>query len=320
MFDDAAWSKTNVTVTANAIAAPDGTTTADKVEAATTAATILSQNAGAVGTTTMTFSIYGKQGSGATDANVFVIRNSTTSTNLLAYTVNWTTGVVTVTGGSGSVSSVDAGNGWWRIIATVSSGITAGNTMLAYSAFAGGSETAGEFSYIWGAQLETGSTATAFQNVGTDKMSLFSGLSKVSDAAVSIVAELSLSSVTNNGSFYLAVPGSAGVGNYAFSSKGTTPSTPTAVIAAPDTAVITGLSDISAPFSTIRRNAVASTSTGSQGTGTFLSYPLYFGRRNNATLPFNGRIFQLIIRGAATDSVTVTNAEQYVAQKTGVTL
>ena len=47
---------------------------------------------------------------------------------------------------------------------------------------------------------------------------------------------------------------------------------------------------------------------------------MFIGRRNQATLPFNGRIHQLIVRGAATDSVTIQQTERFVAQKTGVVI
>lgn len=157
-FDNASWSKTNVTVTANAVAAPDGTTTADKVEATASAATTLRQVETTIATTTAAFSVYGKIGSGATDANRFVLRNETTTTDLVTVTVNWTTGVVT---GAGAYSEA-MGNGWWRVTLYATTGITSGNDLACYVGFSGSSETAGEFAYVWGAQLETGSRATSY--------------------------------------------------------------------------------------------------------------------------------------------------------------
>lgn len=161
-FDNAAWQKTNVTVTANAVVAPDGTTTADKIEATTAAATTLLQNVGVINATSVTFSFYGKQGSGATDANKFDVYNVTTASDLAVFNVNWSTGVVTVTLGAASTTSTDVGNGWWRITATVTTGITSGNSLRVYPAFIGGTETANEFSYLWGAQLVPGSTAQTY--------------------------------------------------------------------------------------------------------------------------------------------------------------
>ena len=57
---------------------------------------------------------------------------------------------------------------------------------------------------------------------------------------------------------------------------------------------------------------------GPSGTGNFGNYPLYIGRRNGATLPFNGHIYQLVVRGALT--ADLAPVETYVADKTGVTL
>lgn len=161
-FDNASWTKANVTVTANAVTAPDGTTTADKVQATATAATVLSQLVASVSGTSATYSIYAKQGSGPTDANIFLLRNNTTATNLISGTLNYSTGVWTYTTGSTGVTVSNAGNGWWRIQITVTSGITSGDGLLVYAGFMGNSEAAGEFAYLWGAQLEAGSFATSY--------------------------------------------------------------------------------------------------------------------------------------------------------------
>lgn len=72
------------------------------------------------------------------------------------------------------------------------------------------------------------------------------------------------------------------------------------------------------PFVTLRLDGTqAASGVNSQGTGNFGSYPLYIGRRNNATLPFNGRLYQLIGRGAATSAALITQAERWVAGKQG---
>lgn len=161
-FDNASWVKANVTVTANAVTAPDGTTTADKVQATATAATVVSQLVASVSGTSATYSIYAKQGSGPTDANIFLLRNSTTATNLIQGTLNYSTGVWTYTSGSTGVTVSNAGNGWWRLQITVTSGITSGDGLSVYAGFMGDSEAAGEFAYLWGAQLEAGSYATSY--------------------------------------------------------------------------------------------------------------------------------------------------------------
>jgi len=157
-FSNAAWNKTNTTVTPNSIVSPDGTTSADKLEAATTAFTGVSRVVTAT-STALTYSIYAKKGSGATDLNSFGLRNSTTSTNLVIGTFNYDTGVWSGTAG---VIVSSAGDGWWRIQIAASSGITVGDSMIVYLGGTGNTETAGEFAYFWGAQLEAGAFATSY--------------------------------------------------------------------------------------------------------------------------------------------------------------
>lgn len=159
------WTKTNVTVTEDTVAAPDATSTADKVEATASAATTFSQTVNSSGARTLAggncFSIYAKQGSGATDANAFKLRDSTTSTDLLSITVNYGTGAITYVTGSSGATVTDAGSGWWRI-SLAAPAANNGNNIICYAGFVGGSETAGEYAYLWGGQLEIGSVPSAY--------------------------------------------------------------------------------------------------------------------------------------------------------------
>jgi hypothetical protein len=47
---------------------------------------------------------------------------------------------------------------------------------------------------------------------------------------------------------------------------------------------------------------------------------LYIGRCGNASIPLNGRIYQLIVCGKALSAHELTTTEAYVAPKTGVTI
>lgn len=158
---DTVWSNSNFTVTANAAVAPDGTTTADKLQATSTAACLMYRTIAVAGTSA-TFSVYVKKGSGDTDINTFGVRNSTTATNLLFVTVNYATGAISYFApfSSGAVMT-DVGNGWWRLALSVS-GITSGDSITVYSGASGAPETAGKYSYMWGAQLEAGAFATSY--------------------------------------------------------------------------------------------------------------------------------------------------------------
>ena len=123
----------------------------------------------------------------------------------------------------------------------------------------------------------------------------------------------------NNGSFYLAAPGSNGATDIVFIPKGTTAASVTATgIAAPSTSVVTGLSDISTPVSTIRINGAQSAQTTStQGTGNFGNHSLFIGARNNASFRFNGRLYSLAVLGRTATAAELASMEAWVNGKTG---
>lgn len=157
-FTNAAWAKTNVTVTSNALTAPDGSVTATKLTATASAVTTVLQSITATATTlTQTFFI--KKGSSATAANAFALANISTATTLVLVRVNYDTGELTVVAGSSSQASiVSAGDGWWRLTLSASTGVTIGNIINTYAGFVGGSETAGQFLYVWGSFLANAPT------------------------------------------------------------------------------------------------------------------------------------------------------------------
>jgi len=161
-WTNAAWSKTNITVTAAATASPDGTVNAQKLAATATAVANNLSGSIVVAATSATYSIYVKQGTSATIANTFALRNITTATTLILGTLNYATGVWTYSTGSTGVSVSNAGNGWWRLQITATTGITSGDSLSVYVGFAGGAATAGDFLYAYGAQLEAGAFATSY--------------------------------------------------------------------------------------------------------------------------------------------------------------
>jgi hypothetical protein len=154
----------------------------------------------------------------------------------------------------------------------------------------------------------------------TDKMTVWGGVTKLSDAAVGTVAELSNGTPTDR--FTLRAPQTAAA-NYGFTSGGSVGSTAITsnTYATPTTNVLTGTGDIAADSVILRVNGIqAATSSTDQGTGNYGNYPLYIGRRGGTTLPFNGRLYQLIVRGAESTASQIGGTEQYVAGKTGVAL
>jgi hypothetical protein len=167
-FDNAVWTKTNVTATADVTTAPNGTTTADSLventvngthEITSTASlSLITAN------TVFTASIYVKRASGSRNLRFTGYAGS----DGLRALFNLDT--LTVTNGSygtstylsGSITSV--GNGWF--LCTVSGSISAASPIANWSLLSGvainypGDGTSGLF--LWGAQLNTGSTALPY--------------------------------------------------------------------------------------------------------------------------------------------------------------
>ena len=167
-FDNAAWLKSQSTVTANDTTAPDGTTTADKLnETAITAEFQVRQSAPT--STTFTASVFAKKSerdkvyiqfvATSNEYVFFDLTNGTVAGSHLANTSN-------TASRSSAITSV--GNDWYRCSITVtlntasapSIRIGVSDTIVSASpAYAG---TAGSGIFIWGAQLEQRSAPTAY--------------------------------------------------------------------------------------------------------------------------------------------------------------
>jgi len=155
--DNASWTKSATTVTANAIASPDGTTNADKlVESATNASHSIFQSFTLSTSTDYTVSIYLKAGE-RTRCNIRL----TTFAGAQDSAVNLTTGTVD----NGTLTNV--GNGWFRFSRTLNSSTGAGSPLIAVNLVNSsgvtsylGDGTSGL--YVWGAQVEQGSFVTSY--------------------------------------------------------------------------------------------------------------------------------------------------------------
>jgi hypothetical protein len=165
-LDNAYWdSKTSLSVTANAIASPDGTTNAEKlVEAAATSEHSLARsNISASNATIYTHSFYTKAGE-RTALKIGDIFGFTT----LAFFINLSTGATSgKTGGSAgaTLASLNAGGGWFRTSAQDTTDHTAVDPLFALVSTGttfiyAGDGTSG--AYIWGVQIEQGAGATSY--------------------------------------------------------------------------------------------------------------------------------------------------------------
>lgn len=160
-FDHADWTKTNATVSSNAITAPDGTLTADRIVASSTASTALTKGV-VVAATKATMSVFVKQSSGPTTANRFGLHNSTTAQDLIFVDFNYLTGAITYLAGSTGARAVLLRDGWWWLEISATSGIISGNTITGYVGFGTNPATSGDALYAWGAQLEPLPFATSY--------------------------------------------------------------------------------------------------------------------------------------------------------------
>lgn len=151
----------------------------------------------------------------------------------------------------------------------------------------------------------------------TNKVSLWTGVRKTSDAAAAMLFETSANSTANNGAISLSAPATNAATNYVSYSKGTTGTSATATpFAAPLTNVVTVLDDISAPSNKIRINGVDKASDlTSQGTGNYGNYAYYILSRAGSSLFSSGGFNCIILVGKAASAAEGSAAEAYCNQK-----
>ncbi len=158
-FDNAAWTKTNVTLTTNDTTAPDSTTTAERMTEDVTGVFEHMVTQAASGTVangeTYTVSAYVKQGTSGTRRALLTLTDAGSERAYIAF--NFST-LNVVSGGGTNATATAVGNGWYRlsITGTLNSGTDATLRLkLAQtdgnSSFYEGDGTSNF--YIWGAQI-----------------------------------------------------------------------------------------------------------------------------------------------------------------------
>lgn len=155
-FESANWTKGATTVSSNSTAAPNGTTTADTVQATSgTASKWIGATATVASSTSHFLSFYAKAGT----HNFIQITNSGDADAFANF--NLSSGVVGTAGAKTTASIQSIGNGWYRCIALFSPTVTyqtghrcylvpSASATYAQPLAATGSETV----FLWGAQLE----------------------------------------------------------------------------------------------------------------------------------------------------------------------
>lgn len=161
-FDNAYWTKTNASISANDITAPDGLTTADKIVEDTSndvhdIRRVLSVTSGEM----YTLSVYAK----ADERSALSLRFNTSAYGALvtaSFNLTAETATVVTSGTSTSASITDAGNGWYRCALTSQATATTSTThfIMLENPATDRSYTGDGSSgmHIWGAQLEQAPT------------------------------------------------------------------------------------------------------------------------------------------------------------------
>jgi hypothetical protein len=166
-FDNAAWSKSDSTITSNAAISPDGTTNADKlIDNITLAGHSLNSATSMVSGTTYTFSIFAKM-SEIRYLTLRYISGGAFSTNYIT-TFDLLNGTATnsATFPASSFLITSFGNGWYKCSISQAANATGTGTYAAYLSKDGvattytGNGTDGL--YIYGAQLEAGSYVSSY--------------------------------------------------------------------------------------------------------------------------------------------------------------
>jgi hypothetical protein len=292
---------------------------------------------------TQTFSISAK--AGTTGIIQVSLSTSNASFNVSTGNLVSSTGII-----SASISSEL--NGWYRLSVTA----VKSNQFHFWGVYLDNKANTTNSAFLWGADLRVSNigvnlpvyqrvnTSTDYDSTGfpiyikpngsnqfmvtnsinftaTDKMTVWQGVRKLSDATTAILDELSTSGDANAGTFIVIAPSSSGSNSYRFTSGGSIPAAAAAgtgvFAAAPNTSVFTGLANISGDTCTLRINGTQVTASGSnQGTGNYGNYPAYFYARGGTSLFFNGNDYGSIARGAESTAAQIAAGEEWINSKT----
>ena len=174
-------------------------------------------------------------------------------------------------------------------------------------------DTAGFPHYLAFNGTNTTYTTPSTDFTGTDKMTVWAGVDRVSGAPTGVIVESSYSFSTFNGSFALLAYNPLG---YEFASRGTVLSD-TVFNSSPaaSPSIVAASFDIGGGGVTRRVNSQQSVIAADQGTGQYGNHPLFIGARGGNAIYLNGRIYSLIVRGAES-SISQIEAVENLIRKT----
>lgn len=354
-FSNAAWSKVNSTIVDNAVIAPNGQLVADKLVAAVAGGAVLQHrvDGGTVSTTgNHVCTVYAC----AAEHPTLWLRIGAVGAS---YNLR-DGGVIGISGGfTANMKEVTNYPGWWKITLAgpaVAGDIFRLNTLptIVNSADYIGDGVSGI--YIWGADLRTAAdaalnipsyqwvdTATSYDEVGFlpyfqldgvddslfsatgvdltawNKLTGFSAWTRQADVTA-ILNEISADATTTPGSFYLAtLAGGSTQGRMFGATSGQNLTVAGYSIA--ETLLAVHSLDLTSPLHSLRDRRVdkASSNTATGGSN-FGNHVLNIGRRNNATIPLKGRIYQIFLVGGIPTPRAVEFAERFMAIKSGLAL
>jgi hypothetical protein len=324
-FSDAGWGATSATKTYGVLD-PDGGTTATTVTATAANGSILRSFGGSLGT-------------GVTYTNSIWVKRRTGTGGVFFFTPN---------AGGATIAVTDS---WQRI--TISSPGPASTLFIGLRL-----ATLGDAVDIAFSQMDLAATATDYQKVITaydvtesgvadcwylsfdgvddgmatgaidfsvsDEMSVFVGVLRTTTGVLGMICELSPTRDSNIGSFDVRANSDSTISSlsHGAATANAGQNAGTGALTAATAYTISVKADISGDLTKIRLDGVTTgTAIGDQGAGNYgAAYPFYIGRRGGSSLPLNGNIYSMIIRGALTADGTLARTEAFVAGKTGVTL
>lgn len=166
-------------------------------------------------------------------------------------------------------------------------------------------------------------STAAIDLTGGDEITVALGLHKDSDTTAGTVLEFSTNFGGNTGAFLIRAPNANGQTNYGMRFKGTTAialavGTSNGDAIAPATNVISMVGKIADGYLRARLDGrLDNESTAGLGTGNLGNHALFMGSRSGAIVPFNGRVYQVVVRAAVSTPSEIMFLEDFINSKTG---